>query len=68
MEDGIKKPGRDCMSTGEIMNLATQEWSPAADLPGLLSEASVTICHDHIYTFQDVLEIVEVPSQYTCVL
>ena len=38
-----------CLTTVEIMNTDTQEWSAAADLPRPLRRASATICDDIVY-------------------
>ena len=37
------------VTTVEVMDIVTQEWSSAADLPIPLYSASVTICHDRVY-------------------
>ena len=37
------------LRTVEVMDIDTKEWSSAADLPGPLYRASITICHNRIY-------------------
>ena len=37
------------LATVEVMDIDTEEWLSAADLPEPLSTASVAICHDRIY-------------------
>ena len=56
------------LRTVEVMDVRTQEWSPAADLPGPLSTASVTICHNCIYLVGGFSGIGATKSVYTCTL
>ena len=55
------------LRTVEVMDVRTQEWSSAADLPGPLSQASVTICHNCIY-LASTSGIGATMSVYTCTL
>ena len=37
------------LKTVEVMDIATQQWFTAADLPDPLYNTSITICNDHVY-------------------
>ena len=56
------------LRTVEIMDLATQEWVSAADLPEPISQASVTICHDRVYLLGGFIDNEATKSVYTCTL
>ena len=56
------------LATVEVMDIDTEEWSPAADLPEPLSTASVTIRHDRIYLVGGYSVSGATKSVYTCSL
>ena len=56
------------LATVEVMDIDTEEWSPAADLPEPLSTASVTIRHDRIYLVGGYNVSGATKSVYTCSL
>ena len=64
--------GRDqdnkTLTTVEIADIATEQWSSAAELSGPLSSASVTLCDDRIYILGGWCDGVSVASVYTCLL
>ena len=55
------------LRTVEVMDIDAKEWSSAADLPGPLSEASITICHSRIYIIGG-WNGEPIKSVYTCTL
>ena len=56
------------LRTVEVMDLVTQEWSPAADLPESLCNASIAICHDRVYILGGWCDSGPTKSVYTCTL
>ena len=56
------------LRTVEVMDLATQEWSPAADLPEPLCNASIAICRDRVYILGGWCASGPTRSVYVCVL
>ena len=54
------------MSTVEVMDTETHQWSTAADLPKLMRRASATVCGDQLYIMPSGVEDRDVQSAYTC--
>ena len=54
------------LSTVEIMNTETHQWSTAADLPQPMYHASATVCGDQLYMLGGVEDRLYVKSAYTC--
>ena len=46
---GGKGKGYNVLSTVEVMNTETHQWSTAADLPQPMYQASATVCGDQLY-------------------
>ena len=62
---GWEKGGR-VLSTVEVMDTETHQWSTAADLPRLMHYASATVCGDQIYMLGGTEDCYYVKSVYTC--
>ena len=60
---GNKRP-----STVEVMDTETLRWSTASSLPHPLSEASATLCGDHVYMLGGFNESRQSSSVFTCSL
>ena len=45
----MKRPKKKTLKVVEVMDIASQQWYTAADLPVPLVCASATICKEHIY-------------------
>jgi serine/threonine protein kinase len=54
------------LSTVEVMDTETHQWSTAADLPRPVWCASATICGDQVYTLGGFVGDCDVKSTYTC--
>ena len=54
------------LSTVEVMNTETHQWSTAADLPQPMYRASATVCGDQLYMLGGVVGGHYVKSTYTC--
>ena len=61
---GVGK-GSKYLSTVEVMDTVTHQWSTAADLPHLMYRASATVCGDQLYMLGGA-EGSYVKSVYTC--
>ena len=58
-----------CLTTVEILNTDTKEWSAVADLPQPLRRASATICNDKVYVLGAVGDYQNpLKSVYSCSL
>ena len=64
---GLDQEGKE-LGTVEVMDIATQDWSTAADLPEPLSAVSVTICRERIYLLGGWSDGGPTKSVYTCIL
>ena len=62
---GMGVGGRD-LSTVEMMDTETHQWSTAADLPHPMYHASATVCGDQLYMVGGVEGGYFVKSAYTC--
>ena len=62
---GQGKGGRD-LSTVEVMDTETHQWSTAADLPRPMYYTSATVCGDQLYMLGGVKGGYFVSSTYTC--
>ena len=59
--------GVTVLSTVEVMDTVTHQWSTAADLPQPMNNASATICGDQLYMLGGVSKgAVSIKSVYTC--
>ena len=56
---GGRAKDRSSLNTTEVMNIATKQWSTAADLPQSVVRAPAAVCGDQVY-------ILGKPSMYTC--
>jgi N-acetylneuraminic acid mutarotase len=64
---GGEGKGSRVLSTVEVMDTETHQWSTAADLPQPMWSASATICGDQLYMLGGSLkDYVSVKSVYTC--
>ena len=56
------------LSTVEVMNTETHQWSTATDLPRVMCSTSVTVCGDQLYMLggRGVVDDYYVKSVYTC--
>jgi serine/threonine protein kinase len=54
------------LSTVEVMNTETCQWSTAADLPRPMYYASATVCGDQLYMLGGVMDNHVIKSAYTC--
>ena len=62
---GGRRDGR-LLSTVEVMNTETHQWSTAANLPHPMYYASATVCGDQLYMLGGVVGFYYVKSAYTC--
>ena len=56
------------LSTVEVMDTETQQWSTASSLPHPLFEASATLCGDHVYMLGGDQNEKQLKSVFTCSL
>ena len=57
--------GTKHLSTVEVMDTETNQWSTAADLPAPMRYASATVCGDQLYLLGGVMYSIYVKSAYT---
>ena len=58
--------GDGALSTVEVMDTETHQWSTAADLPQPTYYASATVCGDQLYMLGGLVDGSHVKSVYTC--
>ena len=58
--------GGRALSTVEVMDTETHQWSTATDLPRCMYLVSATICGDQLYMLGGVVGVLNVKSAYTC--
>ena len=63
---GGKGVGGRKLSTVEVMDTETYQWSTAADLPHPMYRGSATVCEDQLYMLGGVKSGYYVKSVYTC--
>ena len=63
---GGKGEGGRTLSTVEVMDTETRQWSTAADLPQPMNTASATVCGDKLYMLGGAEGGYYVKSVYTC--
>ena len=65
---GGRGEGAGNLSTVEVMDTETRQWSTAADLPQPMYYASATVCGDQLYMLGGVESGHYVKSVYTCLV
>ena len=63
---GGEGEGARALSTVEVLNTGTYQWSTAADLPQPTRYASATVCGDQLFMLGGSGEYLYVKSAYTC--
>ena len=63
---GGRGEGGNMLSTVEVMDTETHQWSTAADLPQPMYWTSATVCGDQLYMLGVVVGGCYVESAYTC--
>ena len=63
---GGRREGGRALSTVEVMDTETHQWSTAADLSRPMNCASATVCGDQLYMLDGAKDYIHVKSVYTC--